>query len=66
MSYATKRGLEMFLIMSYKRIQRECLKRINITPSKTFSNYSEISRKENTYHIQSGIEIVLLKLSFVF
>ena len=56
----------MFLIMSYKRIQRECLKRINLTPSKTFSNYSEISRKENNYHIQSGIEIVyILRISGV-
>ena len=44
----------MFLIMSYKRIQRERLKRLNLTSSRIFSNYSEISRKENNYHIQIG------------
>ena len=56
----------MFLIMSYKRIQRERLKRLNLTSSRIFSNYSEISRKENNYHIQIGIEIVyILRISGV-
>ena len=56
----------MFLIMSYKRIQRERLKRLNLTSSRIFSNYSEISRKENNYHIQIGIEIMyILRISGV-